>query len=83
MDDVIVAVAHDEFRRMGLSGVRGFMDEGAVVVDVRRVFDGEGVEGMGFIIRDCKLLLTEQRMDSIQIYKWECGYNVYRNKRNE
>ena len=35
MDGVIVAVVHDEFRGMGLSGVREFLDEGAVVVDVR------------------------------------------------
>ncbi|MEA1868604.1 MAG: hypothetical protein U9N09_00330 [Euryarchaeota archaeon] len=28
MDGAIVTVAHDEFRGMGLSGVRGFMDEG-------------------------------------------------------
>ena len=33
MDGVIVTVVHDEFRGMGLSGVREFMDEGAVVHD--------------------------------------------------
>ena len=33
MDGVIVAVAHDEFRGMGLSGVSEFLGEGAVVVD--------------------------------------------------
>ena len=31
MDGAIVTVAHDEFLGMGLSGVSGFMDEGAVV----------------------------------------------------
>jgi len=30
MDGVIVAVAHDEFRGMGLSGVSGFLGAGAV-----------------------------------------------------
>ena len=35
MDGVIVAVVHDEFRGMGLSGVGESLDEGAVVVDVR------------------------------------------------
>jgi len=35
-----VAVVHDEFRGMGLSGVRGFV--GAVVVDVRGMLDAEG-----------------------------------------
>jgi hypothetical protein len=33
MDGVIVAVVHDEFRGMGLSGVRGVMGAGAVVVE--------------------------------------------------
>ena len=39
---------HDEFRGMGLSGVSGFL--GAVVVDVRGMFDVGVVEGMGFSI---------------------------------
>ena len=30
LDGGIVAVVHDEFRGMGLSGVREFMDEGAI-----------------------------------------------------
>ena len=30
MDGVIVTVVHDEFRGMGLSGVLGFVGEGAV-----------------------------------------------------
>ena len=37
MDGVIVAVAHDEFRGMGLSGVSGFVDEGAVLVNEGKV----------------------------------------------
>ena len=48
VDGVIVAVAHDEFRGMGLSGVSGFLGAGAVVVDVRGMFGGAGVEGEGF-----------------------------------
>jgi hypothetical protein len=43
MDGVIVAVVHDEFRGMGLSGVSGFLGAGAVVVDVCSM---QGVEGM-------------------------------------
>ena len=39
-----VAVAHDEFREMGLSGVSGFLGAGAVVVDVRGMLGEEGVE---------------------------------------
>jgi UDPglucose 6-dehydrogenase/UDP-N-acetyl-D-galactosamine dehydrogenase len=41
LDGVIVTVVHDEFRGMGLSGVQEFMDEEAVVVDVRVMFEGE------------------------------------------
>jgi len=41
-----VAVVHDDFRGMGLEDLRGFMDEGAVVVDVMVVFEGEGVEAI-------------------------------------
>jgi UDP-N-acetyl-D-mannosaminuronate dehydrogenase len=44
MDGVIMAVAHDEFRGMGLSGMRRFLGKGAVVVEVRGVFD-EGEMG--------------------------------------
>ena len=33
---------------MGLSGVSGLLGEGAVVVDVRGVFDAGVVEWMGF-----------------------------------
>ena len=41
-----MTVAHDEFRGMGLSGVGESLDEGAVVVDVMVVFEGEGVEAI-------------------------------------
>ncbi|MCK4730897.1 MAG: hypothetical protein KAT65_00435, partial [Methanophagales archaeon] len=41
MDGVIVTVVHDEFRGMGLSGVSGSLGAGAVVVDVRGMFEGE------------------------------------------
>jgi len=47
MDGAIVAVAHDEFRGMGLSSVSGFLGAGGVVVDVRGMFDGDVAEGMG------------------------------------
>ena len=36
-----MTVAHDEFRGMGFSGVREFLDEGAVLVDVREMIEGE------------------------------------------
>jgi len=37
-----VAVVHDEFRGRGLSGVREFMDEGAV-------FDERGLSAAGYV----------------------------------
>jgi len=46
-----VAVAHDEFRGMGVENLRGFMDEGAVVVDVRGMIDAGEAEGKGFCYR--------------------------------
>ena len=45
-----MAVVHDKFRGMGLSGVREFLGAGAVVVDVRGMFDAGAAEGMGFSI---------------------------------
>jgi len=51
VDGVIVTVAHDEFRGMGLSGVSGFLDEGAVLVDVRGMFGGDEAEEKGFYYR--------------------------------
>ena len=48
MDGVIVAVVHDEFLEMGLSGVAGFLGAGGVVVDVRGVFDAGDAEKMNF-----------------------------------
>ena len=46
VDGMIVAVAHDEFLGWGFEDLRGFMDEGAVVVDVRGMIDAGVVEGM-------------------------------------
>ena len=41
VDCVIVAVAHDEFKKMKLDDIRKFMNDKPVLVDVRRMFDGE------------------------------------------
>jgi UDP-N-acetyl-D-mannosaminuronate dehydrogenase len=51
MDGVIVAVAHEEFRRMGMEDVRGFMGDKPVLVDVRGMFDAREAEGKGFCYR--------------------------------
>ncbi|NAS89540.1 hypothetical protein C4E24_07395 [ANME-1 cluster archaeon AG-394-G21] len=62
MDGVIVAVAHDEFKKMGLEDIGKFMNEKAVLI--------EGEFGMGrdelmkkkqekgFIIRDYNVKIT-------------------------
>lgn len=41
MDGVIVAVAHDEFRRMNLKDLRQFMNDKPVLVDVRGIYSRE------------------------------------------
>ena len=46
-----MAVAHDEFRRMGISGVSGFLGAGAAVVDVRGVLMEKRRRGWGFVVR--------------------------------
>jgi len=49
MDGVIVAVAHDEFRKMGFEDIGKFMNNKPIIVDVRGMFDGE--EGKGVYYR--------------------------------
>ena len=44
MDGVIVAVAHDEFKKMGLEDIGKFMNDKPVLVDVRGMLDGEKAE---------------------------------------
>jgi len=48
VDCVIVAVVHDEFKKMILEDVKGFMNERAVLIDVRGMFDVEEVKRKGF-----------------------------------
>lgn len=48
VDCVIVAVAHDEFRKMNLEDIDKFMNENPVLVDVRGIFDGGIAEREGF-----------------------------------
>jgi len=53
VDCVIVTVAHDEFKEMGLPDMVRFMamDEAPVLVDVRGMFDREEAEGRGIYYR--------------------------------
>jgi len=48
MDCVIVAVAHDEFRKMKLDDIRKFMNDKPVLVDVRGMFDEQEANKKGF-----------------------------------
>jgi len=48
---VIVAVAHDEFKKIGLDDIRKFMNDKPVLVDVRRMFDEEEAKEKGFYYR--------------------------------
>ena len=49
VDCVIVAVAHDEFKKMKLDDIRKFMNDKPVLVDVRGMFDEGEAERMGFL----------------------------------
>ena len=48
MDGVIVAVAHDEFKKMGLEDIGKFMNDKPVLIDVRGMFDEAAAKGKGF-----------------------------------
>jgi UDPglucose 6-dehydrogenase/UDP-N-acetyl-D-galactosamine dehydrogenase len=48
MDCVIVAVAHDEFKRMKLEDVKRFMNDNPVLIDVRGMFNKHEGEEKGF-----------------------------------
>jgi len=48
MDCVIVAVAHDEFKKTELDDIGKFMNDKPIIVDVRRMFDEEKAKGTGF-----------------------------------
>ena len=48
MDGVIVAVAHDEFKKMKLDEIKKFMNDKPVMIDVRVMFDEEAANGNGF-----------------------------------
>lgn len=51
VDCVIVTVAHDEFRAMGVPDVERLMNEKPVLIDVRGMFDREEAERRGFYYR--------------------------------
>ena len=48
VDCVIVAVVHDEFKKMKLDDIRKFMNNKPIIVDARGMFDEEKAKGTGF-----------------------------------
>ena len=51
VDCVIVAVAHDKFKKMTLEDVKKFMNDKPVVIDIRGMFDGEEAKKNDFYYR--------------------------------
>jgi len=51
MDGVIVAVAHDKFKKMGFENVKKFMNDAPVLIDVRGMFNEEKANNKGFYYR--------------------------------
>jgi UDP-N-acetyl-D-galactosamine dehydrogenase len=44
-DTIIIAVAHEKFREMGIDGVRALAKRGAVVFDIKYLFPAKDVDG--------------------------------------
>jgi len=51
VDAVIIAVAHDEFKKMDLEDIQKLMKDKPVLIDVRGMFDVKNVERGGFCYR--------------------------------
>ena len=51
MDGVIVAVAHDEFKKMEFEDIGKFMNNKPIIVDVRGMFNEEKANNKGFYYR--------------------------------
>ena len=51
VDGTILAVVHDDFRRLTLDGLRGVMSDKPVLIDVRGFFDREEAERKGIYYR--------------------------------
>ena len=51
VDGVIVAVAHDEFKKMELDEIKKFMNDKPVLIDVRGMFDEAAAKGKEFYYR--------------------------------
>jgi UDPglucose 6-dehydrogenase/UDP-N-acetyl-D-galactosamine dehydrogenase len=73
MDGVIVAVAHDEFKKMKLEDVKKFMNAKPIIVDARGMFDGEAAKEKGFIIGGYK-----SEYENLNYRKRVCWYGTWK-----
>ena len=48
MDCVIVAVAHEEFKKINLKDMKELMNNAPVLIDIRGMFNGEEAKKKGF-----------------------------------
>ena len=44
-DAVVIAVAHDKFKELGIGAIRKFAKEKAVIFDVKHIFDSQEIDG--------------------------------------
>ena len=44
-DVLLVAVAHDQFRELGIEGLRRLANERAIIYDIKGIFAKEQVDG--------------------------------------
>jgi len=51
VDCVVMAVVHDEFKKMGFENVKKFMNDAPVLIDVRGTFNEEKANNKGFYYR--------------------------------
>ncbi len=52
MDGVIVAVAHDEFKKMGFDDIGKFMNAKPVLIDVRGIYKAKDSMEKGFYYKE-------------------------------
>ena len=51
MDGVIVAVAHDEFKKMKLEDLTRMMNDSPVLIDVRGIFNNQKAKRKGYLYK--------------------------------
>ena len=44
-DAVVIAVAHDQFKELGIAGIRKFAKDKSAIFDVKHIFNSKEVDG--------------------------------------